>query len=217
MVPASGPLPVTTVPAASISAVTPTSSAVSTRRSMRTSPLAGPSPSPARTYSTTAAARIADDSRKCTATKAGLSLVSTTIPPTTAWPTMPSGSAADSQTRSRRRCPPGRYCQQAMNASPQITTSGKFSSRLLNSIAVFRLVCPTLCAATTLVWVHCGQSGQPSPDDDSRTASPVEMMTALAITAASASPRTEYRVGRRTGPVTRANQEDTPHIVTPGG
>ena len=95
-----------------------------------------------------------------------------------------------------------------------MTTSGKFSSRLLNSIAVFRLVCPTLCAATTLVWVHCGQSGQPSPDDDSRTASPVEMMTALAITAASASPH-RSRVGRRTGAVTRANQEDTPHIVTP--
>ena len=31
---------------------------------------------------------------------------------------MPSGSAADSQTRSRRRCPPGRYCQQAMNVEP---------------------------------------------------------------------------------------------------
>jgi len=87
---------------------------------------------------------------------------------------------------------------------------------LLNSIAVFRLVCPVLCAATTLVWVHCGQSGQPSPDDESRTASPVQIRTAFEITAASANPRTAPCVGRRTGAVTRANQEDTPHIVTPG-
>ena len=53
------------------------------------------------------------------------------------------------------------------------------------------VVCPALCAATTLVLVHCGQSGQPSPDAESRTASPVAMMTALAITTASANPRTE--------------------------
>lgn len=48
-VPASGPVPVTTVPAASISAVTATSSPVSTRRSVLTSDRTGPSPSPSRT------------------------------------------------------------------------------------------------------------------------------------------------------------------------
>ena len=78
-----------------------------------------------------------------------------------------------------------------MNVSPAITTSGKFSSRLPNSIQVFSVVWPAECAATTLVWVHCGQSGQPSPDDDSLTAAPVEMMTALAMTEASANPRSD--------------------------
>ena len=76
-----------------------------------------------------------------------------------------------------------------MNVSPAIATSGKFSIRLLNSIAVFSVVWPAACAATTLVCVHFGQSGQPSPEDDKRTAAPVEMMTALAITDASAQPR----------------------------
>ena len=44
-------------------AVTATSSPVSTRRSVLTSDRTGPSPSPRRTYNTTAAARIDDDSR----------------------------------------------------------------------------------------------------------------------------------------------------------
>jgi hypothetical protein len=61
---------------------------------------------------------------------------------------------------------------------------------LPNSIAVFSEVCPTLWAATRLVLVHVGQSGQPSPDELNRTASPVAMSTALEITDASAHPRT---------------------------
>ena len=106
-VPASGPLPVTTVPAASISVMAAASSPARIRRSARTSGRAGPAPSPARACSTTAAARIADDSRKCTATIAGFSLVSTTMPPATAWAITPLGRTADSQARSRRRRPPG--------------------------------------------------------------------------------------------------------------
>src|ERR1700722_12706525 len=88
-----------------------------------------------------------------------------------------------------------------MNVSPAIATSGKFSSRLLNSIHVFSVVWPTECAATTLLLVHVGQSGQPRPDDDRRTAAPVEMITALAIPDASAQPRSDLGVGRHTRPV----------------
>ena len=80
-----------------------------------------------------------------------------------------------------------------MNVSAATAASGKVSSRLPNSITVFSEVCPAECAATTLVWVHCGQSGQPSPEELSRTAAPVQTRTAFAITEASASPRTESR------------------------
>src|SRR5258708_20489183 len=48
-----------------------------------------------------------------------------------------------------------------------------------------------------LVVLHVGQSSQPRPDDDSRTASPVTMITALETTAASAHPRTAPSVGRQ--------------------
>jgi hypothetical protein len=53
------------------------------------------------------------------------------------------------------------------------------------------------CDAMRLVVLHVGQSSQPRPDDDSRTASPVTMITALEITAASAHPRTAPSVGRQ--------------------
>ena len=101
--PASGPVPVTTVPAANVSATAPTSVAPMIFRSRRTTGTAGPSPSPTRTCRTTAAATIAVDSMKWIATQAGFSLVRTTIPPTTAWPMTPPGSAAASQIRSFRR------------------------------------------------------------------------------------------------------------------
>jgi hypothetical protein len=91
-----------------------------------------------------------------------------------------------------------------MNVNTAIATSGKFSSRLPNAIAVFSEVCPGELAATRLVLVHCGQSGQPSPDELSRSAAPVHIRTAFAMTDASANPRTEPRVGRSTGPVSRA-------------
>src|ERR1700744_6657823 len=86
-----------------------------------------------------------------------------------------------------------------MNVSPAMATSGKLSSRLPSSIHVFSVVCPAVLAATRLRLVQSGQSGQPSPDLLSRTASPVDMMTTLATTAASASHRSEVGVGRSTG------------------
>jgi hypothetical protein len=85
-----------------------------------------------------------------------------------------------------------------MNVSPAIATSGKFSSRLPNSIHVFSVVWPAECAATALLFVHVGQSGQPSPEEDTRTAAPVEMITAFAITDASAQPFSARGVGRQT-------------------
>src|SRR6202035_4989336 len=99
-----------------------------------------------------------------------------------------------------------------MNVSPAIATRGKLSSRLPNSIQVFSVVWPADCAATALVFVHVGQSGQPSPDDDRRTAAPVEMSTALAITEARAHPRSDFAVGCHTKAISR---ESTRPIVTP--
>src|ERR1700744_5145103 len=65
-------------------------------------------------------------------------------------------------------------------------------------MAVFSDVWPAECAATRLVLVHVGQSGQPRPDDERRTAAPVEMITALAITDARAHWRSDLVVGCQT-------------------
>jgi hypothetical protein len=111
VVPASGPVPVTTVPAASISAVIPASNPARARRSARAgaghgAPAAVAASVVALACRTTALARmIAADRRKCAATSAGLSLVRTTMPPTTACATTPSGRTAASQSRSLRALP----------------------------------------------------------------------------------------------------------------
>ena len=86
-----------------------------------------------------------------------------------------------------------------MKISPAMMTSGKFSSRLPNSIQVFSSVCPAFLLATMSAVLHCGQSGQPSPDALSRTAAPVDMITVSAMTPASASRRIETGVGDSTG------------------
>ena len=138
---------------------------------------------------------------------AGLSLVSTTIPPITACATTPSGWAAASHTRSRRRFPSGLNRQAAMKIRPAMMTSGKFSSRLLNSIQVLTSVCPAFLLATMSAALHCGQSGQPSPDALSRTAAPVDMIAVSAITPASASRRIEAHVGDSTGLVQAATRD----------
>ena len=159
---------------------------------------------------------IAVESRKCTETSAGFSFVSTTMPPITAWAQTPMGRIADSHTRSIRPAAPAAFCcrchrKKAMNVSPAIATSGKLSSRLPNSIHELSSVWPELSAATALDLVHAGQSGQPSPDEESRTAAPVAMTTALEIIAASAHPCSDRTVGRNTGSVRR---ESTRTIVT---
>ena len=91
-----------------------------------------------------------------------------------------------------------------MKIRPAMMTSGKFSSLLPNSIQVLSSVCPAFLLATMSAVLHCGQSGQPSPDELSRTAAPVDMMTVSAMTAASASRRIEVRVGDSTGLVQAA-------------
>src|ERR1700749_3617442 len=98
-----------------------------------------------------------------------------------------------------------------MKVSPAIATSGKFSSRLPNSIQVFSVVWPAECAATALLLVHEGQSGQPRPDADRRTAAPVEMITGLATPDGRAQPRRDRAGARHTRPVSR---ESTPIMLT---
>ena len=142
-----------------------------------------------------------------------MSFVSTTIPPITACATTPSGWVAASHTTSRRRFPSGRNRQAAMKIRPAMMTSGKFSSRLPNSIQVLTSVCPAFLLATMSAALHRGQSGQPSPDALSRTAAPVDIIAVSAIMPASASRRIEVGVGDSTGlvqAVTRDFRSDTP-------
>ena len=89
-----------------------------------------------------------------------------------------------------------------MKTMTVMTTSGKLSSRLLNSIQVLSSVCPAFLLATTSAALHRGQSGQPRPDELSLTAAPVDMIAASAITPASAIRRIDCAVGASTG---RAN------------
>ena len=51
--------------------------------------------------------------------------------------------------------------------------------------ALFRFVWPTECAATALLFVHVGQSGQPRPDPVRRTPAPVSTISASAPRATS--------------------------------
>ena len=162
----------------------------------------------------TAAATTAAETRKWIETVTGLSLVSTTIPPITACATTPSGWAAPSHTRSRRRLPSGLNRQAAMKTRPAMTTSGKFSSLLPNSIHVLSSVCPAFLLATTSAALHCGQAGQPSPERLSRTAAPVDMITVSAMTPASASRRIDVGVGDSTGPA-QASVRDFRSAGTP--
>ena len=94
-----------------------------------------------------------------------------------------------------------------MKISAAMMTSGKFSSLLPNSIQVLSRVCPAFLLATTSAALHCGQSGQPSPDALSRTAAPVDMITVSAMTPASASRRIETGVGASTGLVQAATRD----------
>ena len=80
-----------------------------------------------------------------------------------------------------------------------MTTRGKLSSLLPNSIQVLSRVCPAFLLATTSAALHLGQSGQPRPEELSLTAAPVDMITVSAMTPASAIRRIETGVGDSTG------------------
>src|ERR1700734_2090063 len=70
---------------------------------------------------------------------------------------------------------------------------------------------PWLCAATRLLEVQSGQSGQPRPDALSRTAAPVMMIPAFAATPARATRRIDVGVGNRNGAAqARARRRVTP-------
>jgi hypothetical protein len=74
---------------------------------------------------------------------------------------------------------------------------------LLNSIHVLSRVCPAFLLATMSAVLHLGQSGQPSPDELSRTAAPVDMIAVSAMTPASAIRRIDVAVGERYGATKR--------------
>ena len=163
----------------------------------------------------TAMATIAIEKRKCTETTAGLSLVSTLMPPSTACMTTPAaravaephqvGAARGSAITAQRA-----GSRQAATSTATVTAvTTNVSSRLPNSIHVFSIVCPGVWVATRLLAVHCGQSGQPSPDLLSLTAAPVTMIPAFTTTAASASPRMERRLGRQTSTAGSARRANT--------
>ena len=141
---------------------------------------------------------------------AGLSLVSTTMPPSTAWARMPAGWTAASQTRSRRLRPPGRNRHAATNTTTAISVMATVTMRLPNSIQVWNMGSPAECAATRLPRVHCGQSGQPRPDSLSRTAAPVAMIPAAQITPARAMPRMAAGEGSSTAATARRGSARAP-------
>src|SRR5579875_1340041 len=86
-----------------------------------------------------------------------------------------------------------------MKMTAAMATSGKFSSLLPNSIQVLSSVWPAFLLATTSAALQRGQSGQPRPDELSRTAAPVDMITVSAMTPASANCRSDRGVGDSTG------------------
>jgi hypothetical protein len=76
---------------------------------------------------------------------------------------------------------------------------------------------PRVCAAIRLPRVHCGQSGQPSPDLLSRTAAPVTMMPAVEITPASAIRRMDTGLGAQTASAQRRSTAAPPAPRGAGG
>ena len=214
-VPASGPVPVTTVPAASISAVTATSSPASTRRSVRTSDGTGPSPlaEPHVQHD-----RGREDRRRQQVVHGDQGRVELGEHHDPA-----DHRLGDDAERQRRRQPHqvrrslavGPVLRrQAMNVSPAIDDKREVQQPVAELDRRVQRRLPGAVRGQALVLVHVGQSGQPSPDELSRTASPVEMRTALEMTAASANPRTAAWSGRSRGALIRVSREDTRPMVT---
>ena len=89
------------------------------------------------------------------------------------------------------------------------------SIRLVNSMYVWTIGSPLVRAATRLLVVQAGQSGQPRPDALSRTAAPVMMIPALATTPASATRRIDAGVGKMNG-AAQAQDRDLRRAAPPG-
>src|SRR5215470_9933225 len=150
------------------------------------------------------------ENTKWNATQTGSRLVSTTMPPRTAWPTIPAGCAEASQTRSARRRPSGRYRQAATQTTTAITKIATVTSRFPNSTQRWMSESPVAPDATMLAAVHLGQSGQPRPDWLSRTPAPVMLIPSEATTPASAIRRIEAGDGASTAWASRQAQPRAP-------
>ncbi len=100
--------------------------------------------------------------------------------------------------------PAGRSRHAATKTATATAITTNVSSLLPNSIQVLTIVWPGVRAATMLLVVHSGQSGQPSPDWLSLTAAPVTMIPEFATTLASARPRMDCGLGRQTRAISRA-------------
>src|SRR5262249_38215704 len=105
-----------------------------------------------------------------------------------------------SQTRSRRRLPPGLNRQAAMNTPMAITKIIVVMRRLPNSTHRWISGLPLAPEATRLAAVHFGPSLQPSPAPLSPTAAPVGMIASDATTPASATLRIASGDGASSGP-----------------
>ncbi len=134
-------------------------------------------------------AKIAIDSKKCSATSQGLRCVSTVRPPSTAWAGMPSAATVAS-ARSRTSA------IATSQVATATTASTKVSCRLVNSIRPWIAYCLVGVSDES---VHLGQVGQPSPESVNRTAPPVTTMTTFETTDANASPRNQAGVCMRSG------------------
>ncbi len=84
-----------------------------------------------RRQSAYAAAMTAIEARKCSPTTHGLRLVSTVMPPMTAWAGMPNSTPTASGSVPRRR---GRWASTASTTASAMIPTAKVSSRLPNSI-----------------------------------------------------------------------------------
>ncbi|OLB81180.1 MAG: hypothetical protein AUI14_04320 [Actinobacteria bacterium 13_2_20CM_2_71_6] len=204
--PACGPLPVTTVPAASTAAVTPNSSQDSARSGAPTTGRTGPAGSRVTTQNRNAAAITAIDSRKWLATSHGFRWVRTVAPPSRICAGIPAKTSAAQVIRSRRR----ETCATASTspATARMPTT-LVSVRLPNSIAPWY---PSACVVTRDFSSHWGHDGQPRPEPVSRTAPPVITIPTLATSDARAVRRS------RPGRSSRARRRlMSPCYVSPAG
>ena len=97
-------------------------------------------------------------------------------PPSTAWPTTPSGSSTPSIARSRRN---GRRRHASAPAATAASPTSPEISRLPYSIHA------CVSSGGTAPPKHFGQSGQPRPEPVSRTAAPVKTISVSAARATS--------------------------------